>query len=56
MLVVLDAIDEVFREAPVTFAQLIDVSACPIRFHFINLAVYGMEDTLYIKMNAGERH
>lgn len=52
MLVVLDTIDDVFRETPVTFAQLMDNDACPIRFHFIDLAVYGMEDTLYIKMNA----
>lgn len=52
MLVVLDTIDDVFRERPVTFAQLMDNDACPIRFHFIDLAVYGMEDTLYIKMNA----
>lgn len=52
MLVVLDTIDEVFRNTAVSFGQLTDVSTCPIRFHFINLSVYGMEDTLYIKMNA----
>lgn len=52
MLVVLDEIDRVFRDTTVTFDHLMDSEVCPIRFHFIDLDVYGMEDTLYIKMNA----
>jgi len=52
MTVVLDTIDEVFREILFTFSQLIDVDTCSILFYCIDFAVYRMKDALYIKMNA----
>lgn len=52
MLVVLDTIDKVFRKSESTFNQLMNRENCPVQFHFINLDVYGIEDALYIKMNA----
>lgn len=48
MLVMLDAIHDLYKEA------LYDTltNDCPIQFKFIDLKMFQLEDTLYIKMNA----
>lgn len=52
MLVMLDAIHDKFKDTCSLFDILIDTDKCPITFQFIQLENFGLDDSLYIKMNA----
>lgn len=52
ILVMLDAIHLKFRNCPEVFERLIDEDNGPVTFQFIKLENFGLEDSLYIKMNA----
>ncbi len=52
MLVMLDAIEDKFKEEVGLFSKLIDRKKQPITFSFLNLDDFELTDELYIKMNA----
>jgi len=52
MLVMLDAIDNKFRNTIGFFDKLISKTTPPVTFQFIAIDNFGLSDTLYIKMNA----
>lgn len=52
MLVMLDAIDNKFRDTTGFFDKLISKTTPPVTFQFIAIDNFGLSDTLYIKMNA----
>ncbi|CAH0346765.1 DUF262 domain-containing protein [Bacillus sp. CECT 9360] len=52
MLVMLDAIHEKFKVSNDLFGKLLLGNNAPISFQFIELENFGLEDSLYIKMNA----
>lgn len=51
MLVVLDRIDETFRDVPGLWAML-TVPSCPITFYVLDFGAFGLSDDLYSKMNS----
>lgn len=52
MLVMLDAIHKKFKNSSNLFEKLLNDKDMPISFQFIKLDNFGLEDSLYIKMNA----
>jgi len=52
MLIMLDAIQEKFKETADLWTKLIDEQNPPITFLYIKLENFGLSDDLYIKMNA----
>lgn len=52
MLVMLDAIHEKFKASGDLFNELIHGEPSPITFQFIKMENFGLDDSLYIKMNA----
>lgn len=52
MLVMLDAIHNKFKNSNGFFEKLLSEENPPITFQFLNMDNFGMEDSLYIKMNA----
>lgn len=52
MLVMLDAIHNLFRNTSGIWEKLVDQSFPPVRFYFLPLEDMGLTDSLYIKMNS----
>jgi len=52
MLIMLDAIHNKFKNSSNLFNKLLSTEDKPISFQFIKLENFGLEDSLYIKMNA----